>query len=571
MATSNLKSLVIKQTRNITELISDSQFRLLYNAIKEIVDYWSQITINPSDKAAYMQKYGLTKLIDISGSIKVNNLYIKELQYICEHVNGNKLDTEGSPDGLNIAPGYNLYLTVSDIYMQECIVNTIYYNKITQDGLTILDIANAKFSWTEYQYGNSEMPLCGNYVEELFPYTNPNLSEDDRKNYLNNLPDYFLFNEQNNISQIKVFDFTPYYAYLLNYYNQSETGEKFNIQVNFREAFPYPRLWSTIPGLATSCHPQKKIDEFWIYLPPSVREKQYSMHFHVSDIRRSDNGSKGLWAHLTEEQCRQASKVWWEDNKRTTIDRLFIFCTGPGSNRPLPINGYVVNATHVYLDGWRQTESKHIISTGGREFGDPWGQPPTLPANFILGFAWGLEPPVTFSSDEEALAWLSNPSNIRWFSTGDYSSWGFWLNKTRNPDQFMKISVPAVYYSETDEEVLNGTKTTEDIKVPAGTVYNMYAFLEGWTIDYSWPCYVPDKFYYFCKYAKYVYNAEGTAPEGRQFYKEQYLRKWSDYKSFGNPYYNATTDKFWWQTNTTFNTIVSTQYPGENPHGWYNP
>jgi hypothetical protein len=139
--------------------------------------------------------------------------------------------------------------------MQECIVNTIYYNKITQDGLTILDIANAKFSWTEYQYGNSEMPLCGNYVEELFPYTNPNLSEEDRKNYLNNLPDYFLFNEQNNISQIKVFDFTPYYAYLLNYYNQSETGEKFNIQVNFREAFPYPRLWSTIPGLATSCHP----------------------------------------------------------------------------------------------------------------------------------------------------------------------------------------------------------------------------------------------------------------------------------------------------------------------------
>ena len=36
MASSNLKSLVIKQDRNLTEIITDGNFRLLYNAIKEM-------------------------------------------------------------------------------------------------------------------------------------------------------------------------------------------------------------------------------------------------------------------------------------------------------------------------------------------------------------------------------------------------------------------------------------------------------------------------------------------------------------------------------------------------------
>ena len=132
MASSNLKSLVIKQDRNLTEIITDGNFRLLYNAIKEIVTYWSDLTITQSQKNAYLNKYGLTKFIDITGTIKVNNVYLAELQYICEHVNGNKYDIEGAPDGLNITPGYNLYLTVADAYMNECIVNTIYFNKITR-------------------------------------------------------------------------------------------------------------------------------------------------------------------------------------------------------------------------------------------------------------------------------------------------------------------------------------------------------------------------------------------------------------------------------------------------------
>ena len=65
MASSNLKSLVIKQDRNLTEIITDGNFRLLYNAIKEIVTYWSDLTITQSQKNAYLNKYGLTKFIDI--------------------------------------------------------------------------------------------------------------------------------------------------------------------------------------------------------------------------------------------------------------------------------------------------------------------------------------------------------------------------------------------------------------------------------------------------------------------------------------------------------------------------
>ena len=28
--------------------------------------------------------------------------------------------------------------------------------------------------------------------------------------------------------------------------------------------------------------------------------------------------------------------------------------------------------------------------------------------------------------------------------------------------------------------------------------------------------------------------------------EETYLHSWSDYKLFGDPYYSADTDKFWW-------------------------
>jgi hypothetical protein len=46
MASSNIKSLVIKQNKAISETISDIDFRLLYNAIKEVVDYWDDVTID---------------------------------------------------------------------------------------------------------------------------------------------------------------------------------------------------------------------------------------------------------------------------------------------------------------------------------------------------------------------------------------------------------------------------------------------------------------------------------------------------------------------------------------------
>lgn len=559
MASSNLKSLVIKQDRNLTEIITDGNFRLLYNAIKEIVTYWSDLTITQSQKNAYLNKYGLTKFIDITGTIKVNNVYLAELQYICEHVNGNKYDIEGAPDGLNITPGYNLYLSVADAYMNECIVNTIYFNKITQDGVTLLDLTTAQFAWTDYALGNSDIPLCGNYVEEILPYTNTKITEENRRNWLNNLPDYYLFPDQHNISQIQIYDFTPYYQYFGDFYQKRGANNKYGIGIGWANGFGLPKLWTNIPGLAATCHPQKNIHEFWFYIPHSY-SAQISMCYFVFFQEISNNSNTGILGHLTGNEVREAAKAYTDDNKRTTIDRCFMKCRGMGSNRWMNIAGYLVNIRHLYYDC--MDTQRRQGGAGDREFQDPWGQPPTQVSYFILSFSCSFKPPVQFNSDEEALAWLSNPQNIRWGSE-DYGK------KVNDPLAFERNDCPPVYYSASDTEVMNGTKTTNDIKIPACTVYNMFAYVQGWSTWYTQPCYVPDEWYYYCKYAKHVYKFDGTGPLGRQFYNETYLHSWSDYKLFGAPYYNADTDKFWWQTNTTLNTIISKSIQNDDPHGWY--
>ena len=561
MATSNLRSIVIKQTRNITEFISDANFRLLYNAIKEVVEYWNQLTVTQSEKTAYLQKYGLTKFIDITGNIKVNNLYIEELRYICEHVNGNRYDTEGSPDGLNIAPGYNLYISVSDLYMQACIVNTIHYNKSIQDGLTLTDLSTVQFAWTDYQYGNEDIPLCGNYINELLPYTNSALSEENRLNFLNNVPDYFIFPDQNDISQIRVYDFTPYYMYLADFYSKRSASEKYGIWMRYARYFCWPKLWSNIPGLATTCHPGRTIDEMWVYIPHRF-DVAFSNHYWVMARENSDDATKGLWGHYTGEESRNAAKAWSEDTKRTTIDRMFMKCRGTYSNRPLGINGYVVNVNHMYYDCYTSMKTP----TGGdREYFDPWGQPPTQILRIIVSQAWNQKPPVTFSSDEEAKAWLSNPSNIRW---GD-NSWYDQRDRAERPEEMRQFAVEAVYYTETDPEVIAGNHQVGEVKVPAGMVYDMYTFCYPWTIDYPVPCYVPDEWVPFWKYAKYVYKKDGTAPEGRRIYQETYVHSWTEYQSYGAPYYDAATGKYWWQKNTTLNTILAANEQADDPYGIY--
>ena len=56
MASSNLKSIVIKQSTSYIETMTDVNFRLLYNAIKEVVDYWAQLSISQEDKTTYLNK-----------------------------------------------------------------------------------------------------------------------------------------------------------------------------------------------------------------------------------------------------------------------------------------------------------------------------------------------------------------------------------------------------------------------------------------------------------------------------------------------------------------------------------
>jgi hypothetical protein len=92
-------------------------------------------------------------------------------------------------------------------------------------------------------------------VEEILPYTNTHITEENRKNWLNNLPDYYLFPDQHNISQIQIYDFTPYYQYFGDFYTKRRADNKYGIGIGWSSTFGYPKLWTNIPGLAATCHP----------------------------------------------------------------------------------------------------------------------------------------------------------------------------------------------------------------------------------------------------------------------------------------------------------------------------
>ena len=259
---SNLRSLVIKQNGNISETLNPATFSYLYQAIKEIVDYWDNYSITEQQKTDYLNKYGLQKFIDISGAINVSYCYSNELSYICKQVNGS-ITNLSSPLSINVTSGY--YLNFADEYWKDALEKTFYKNKISgvivasqiddNKGISTQDVLSYSFTTQKYTPGeNDKIDYFYGVNKETFSTDRcfQNHSSDtnwqtNRKNELANYFDYFLLpNNENNLANIKVMDFTPFARII----------EK----------------WSKLPIIITADKvygPQacKRMDEFWLYCP----------------------------------------------------------------------------------------------------------------------------------------------------------------------------------------------------------------------------------------------------------------------------------------------------------------
>lgn len=608
MANSKLQSLIIKSSMTIPETISDTTFRAIYRAVKDIIDHWSDITISQNDRLTYKQKYIDPNAVDVStgdhvgddfiditGKITVSNVYLDELQYVCFHVNGNKDNMQGK---LKISEGLNYYVQLADTNMHNNFIETITYNTFSQDGITLMDIDSVYHSWTDYKEGsrNENLPLCGNYINELLPYTNSSENETNRKNFLNNLPDKYLFTNVNNVNQIQVYDFTPYYK-VFGEYRQRSSGSAYGYNLSnwdVRNNFMLPFLWSCIPGLGDSTKRAREIPEMWFFIPAKYSAGSFTMQALIMGNKQCP-----IFDFIDSASQLEEAKKFCQDGNRTTIDRLFIKCRDMGGDRSdtYMTTSYIANVRHLCIDscGKNKYMNGRGFASDWRELSDGWGSAPfynhgTIKVTYcILLFSGRYKPPVTFSMDAEgdaaAYAWLTNPQNIRW------------LYKPNNNemDGYEKYMTPTIYYTASDPEVQNGTAQEGDVKEASFECYNMYAFMPNGNYwrgkDYlGISVFVPDEWYYFFKYSYYVYDADGVSRntpaynEGRiemgvespanvtpvNNINTSYLHSFTEYKQMGAPYYNAQTDKFWWQTNTVMNTIISKNFRDtDDPHRWF--
>ena len=71
--------------------------------------------------------------------------------------------------------------------------------------------------------------------------------------------------------------------YLADFYSKRSASEKYGIWMRYARYFCWPKLWSNIPGLATTCHPGRTIDEMWVYIPHRF-DVAFSNHYWVYSI-----------------------------------------------------------------------------------------------------------------------------------------------------------------------------------------------------------------------------------------------------------------------------------------------
>ena len=538
MASSNLKSIVIKQSTSYIETLTDVNFRLLYNAIKEVVDYWAQLSISEEDKTTYKNKYNLTKFIDIEGKISLRNVYLAELQYVCLHVNGNKNETNGS---LIIEPGYNFYIQLSDSYMHSLFTETIGYDRTIQDGVTLSDVDQLLWQWNEWGQSREYNPLAGNYAETWIQYTDPSGDLTNKQNCVMNIADKFVFSNDD-INNIRVYDFSPYYHMIAQYQrNAVTTNFGYNWRTGYQEkGMCTPKLLTNIPPLAASSK-KRNADEMWIYCPHDYQYIFSSVHLIAGTPTCSV--FNGVY---TDQEFQTAVQQAWGDvnaNKCMVIDKLFVKSYSMGSNRHYnkQYKDRVIVVNHLCLDLGRPGSNDWQLPHD-REINDAFERYPTYPKNkfMILVINTRMVPP-SFENDTDARAFYTDPSQIRYIR-----------NASNNP-------VVNQEYTEVD-----GTM-----------VHNMFAYVPNSDAYSGWcpveKIYVQDEFYYAFKYMDLVYEADGVTQRGgnKLMGKSGLLHSWSEYKQSYPEYYNNTTKKFWWQTNTTMNTIISTYHKEDDPNGYY--
>lgn len=527
MASSNLKSLVLKQSTTATETVNPAALSYLYQAIKEIVDYWSDYGITQQDKDLYLAKYGLSKFIDISGAIAVTFCYSDELAYICRHVNGSSTNMS-SPLSISVTSGY--YLNFADSYWKAVMEDVFYKNKLSgvivtaqiddNKGISTQDVQAYSYTTQKYTPGeNDKIDYFYGINKELYSTDRAfkyHLGDDNetwrtnKKNDLANRFDYFLFpNEENNLANIKIMDFTPF----------ARIFEK----------------WGKVPLLITAdaqlgplaC---KHMDEFWIYCPSKANRGMNPSNMMCDS---DDNDGKTIFnggAYLT------------------TFKKMFFFVAymnegNLGHSYWQTPNGasysQIFSATYFVADIW---------AYGGALFSQG-----ILTQNFILVDSKKITPIVTPSNytEEEAEEYFANA-----VENGVFSSWE-WTRYSTNTQNF------GAYVTWADGN-FGGLGDLNYIVVPDDRYYY-----------YIFSPYIRDAAFntsgYYCAFDNKTVNNQQQSMSSRiQGMKVKY-KKYSEFmQTHSADLIDTESGKYWWQCNNSLNNVINALYPEDNTSGIYN-
>ena len=523
MSSSNLKSLVIKQNRNISETLNPAAFSYLYQAIKEIVDYWDDYSITEPQKTAYLNKYGLTNFIDISGAINVSYCYSNELSYICKQVNGSSTNLS-NPLSINVTSGY--YLNFTDDYWKAALEETFYKNKISgvivtsqiddNKGISTQDVLSYSFTTQKYTPGeNDKIDYFFGVNKETFStdrcfksHQSDTSWQTNRKSTLANYFDYFLLpNDENNLANIKVMDFTPFARII----------EKWN-------KWPVIITADKVYG-PVAC---KRMDEFWLYSPSKGNKT-----FNPSNMMFGTDDSDGR-------------SIFNGGAYMTTFKKMYIFCGQLNE-------GNIGHGYHTYPGGASYTQifgATYFVADIGYLSGAIFAQ--GISTQFlILIDSKKLEPVVTPDtySDQEAAEYFQNAVD-----NGIFTKWS-WTKYSNDPLDYGG-------YIAWQSGDFGGYGDLTTIVVPDDRYYY-----------YVYAPYVSEALgtAYYAIYDQKTINSQTQSVAARITSLKQKYKKYSEFmNTHASDFIDSETGKYWWQCNNSLNNVINALYPEDNNYGIYN-
>lgn len=520
MASSNLKSIIIKQDNNISETINPAAFSLLYQAIKEVVDYWSDLAITEQEKNQYKAKYNIENFIDISGAISVTYCYSNEYSSICKWVNGSSLN-HFNPLSITITTGF--YLSFADPILKEVMENVFYKNKLSgiintsqiddNKGITTTDISAYNFVQQKYEPSETDkIDYLFGVNKETFTQerciknsTTEEAIANSKKEKANKL-DYFLVpNEENRLADIQILDLTPL----------AKIQER---------GWGVPQIITVDNVYGPIC--QKRMQEFWYYCPQKTGRGIAPSSFC---LYTDDPNGRAIFVDgdgFVSEFQKMFFKLGYVDEGNVghglwpygaTYTQQFV-------------------CKYLVLDVWRFAGA--ILSQG-------------IKATYIiLVDSLALSPVVTPSNytEEEAKEYFQNA-----VENGIFTEWNYWRNNS--PTNFGSYV--------TSSGVIGGEGDIAKMVVPDDRYYY-----------YIFSPYVKDALtspsYSILFDYKTVNNVQQTIDQRITALKRKYV-KYSDFLlTNGNEMYNSEEQKWWWQCNSSLNNIINENYPEDNTYNIYD-